>query len=126
MNTIIANLGDRNVTVERLQFLLGTFYSSLPVAMNHEGLVVLGDHARNRILIPPEGRHPLMPQRMWINQPSTNQPFHSMNGMREIAFPDGWNEARVFFLEGDVVSCRMSWLHLSAGWPESTRTGGES
>lgn len=55
--------------------------------------------------------------RMWINQPSTLQPFHHLHGCRVLAtheYDDTW---RIYFLQGDVISQQISKLALSPGWP---------
>lgn len=59
-------------------------------------------------------------RRMWINQPSSAQPLHSLHGERVLAAPesDGPESERVFFLAGPVASMRVPALALSPGWPE--------
>lgn len=60
------------------------------------------------------------PQRMWINQPSTQQPLHRRHGENVLAvheYDDTW---LVFFLSGEITSMQVSRLWLSEGWkPQS-------
>lgn len=56
------------------------------------------------------------PVRMWINQPSTAQTYHNLNGTNVLAVWEGDNTYRVFFLSGNIESQQMSSLALSAGW----------
>jgi len=53
--------------------------------------------------------------RMWINQPSTLQPFHNLHGQNVLAEKD-WGMMRVYFLSGDIISQRMPVECLSKGW----------
>lgn len=68
-------------------------------------------------------------ERMWVNQPSTFQPYNKWHGIRVLAhFTDAVNGygkevVRVFFLEGPVVSMDMQARALSRGWPETSRVG---
>lgn len=55
-------------------------------------------------------------KRMWINQPSTLQPFHHLNGVNVLAYRETENTYRVYFLSGDVISQQMPGLALSDGW----------
>jgi len=52
---------------------------------------------------------------MWINQPSTLQPFHNLHGQNVLAEKD-WGMMRVYFLSGDIISQRMPVECLSKGW----------
>jgi hypothetical protein len=61
------------------------------------------------------------PVRMWVNQPSTQQPMHHMHGTRVLAKPYTDNTSLVWWLEGSVVSSVMPSLYLSAGWPATTQ-----
>ncbi len=54
--------------------------------------------------------------RAWIDQPSTLQAYHHMNGTNVLARDDGNGMAKVYFLSGDVISSRVSLNVLSAGW----------
>jgi hypothetical protein len=74
--------------------------------------------------------------RMWINQPSTNQPFHKLHGTNVLAchpydepeqeHVSGVNVlsrplsyvkvTKIYFLSGDVVSQVIHENALSAGW----------
>ena len=60
-------------------------------------------------------------KRMWINQPSTLQPLHSLNAVNVLAFaPVEDDEAcKVYFLTGDIVSQMVPRGVLSAGWINS-------
>lgn len=64
------------------------------------------------------------PQRMWINQPSTQQPLHQLHGVRVLAISDGHDYSRIYFLEGEVLSARVPSSYLSSGWPSTTRIAG--
>ena len=55
-------------------------------------------------------------KRMWINQPSTHQPFHHLNGTNVLAYRETENTYRVYFLSGDIISQQMPALALSEGW----------
>lgn len=57
-----------------------------------------------------------MIERMWINQPSTLQPFHKLHGSNVLALPDGGDFVRVYFVSGDVISQLIPKLALSKGW----------
>lgn len=57
-----------------------------------------------------------MPKRMWINQPSTLQPFHHLHGTNVLVMPESDSLYRVYFLSGDVISQQMTKLALSEGW----------
>jgi len=56
------------------------------------------------------------PKRMWINQPSTIQPLHHLNGTNVLAVSEGAETMRIYFLAGDVISMQASPLWLSEGW----------
>jgi len=58
-----------------------------------------------------------MIKRMWINQPSTRQPFHNRHGQNVLAVKESETVHRVYFLAGAIVSQQMPTLCLSAGWP---------
>ncbi len=55
--------------------------------------------------------------RLWVNQPSTKQPFHHLHGTRVLGYHEGtaW---RVYLLAGDVISQLIPSSALSAGWPK--------
>lgn len=58
------------------------------------------------------------PMRMWVNQPSTLQPYHEYHGERVLAYYEGYdNTYRVYFLHGETVSMQMPRMALSPGWP---------
>lgn len=57
-------------------------------------------------------------KRMWINQPSTLQPYHHHHGENVLADVD--NEI-VYFLHGAVISMRVPWVLwnvLANGWKQ--------
>lgn len=59
---------------------------------------------------------------MWINQPSTAQPFHRLHGVRVLAEENTrYPETLVYFLDGPVTSQGVPRLALSEGWPASSR-----
>lgn len=62
-------------------------------------------------------------KRMWINQPSSLQPYHEYHGTNVIAstmiYADGGKlgkEVVCYFLEGDIESMPIPLLCLSEGW----------
>jgi len=55
-------------------------------------------------------------KRMWIDQPSTLQPLHSLHGTNVLAQPDTDKVMRVYFLSGDVISQQVPNEALSPGW----------
>lgn len=57
-------------------------------------------------------------KRMWINQPSTIQPFHELHGQNVLAVtePECDKIFRIYFLSGPVVSQRIHSSALSKGW----------
>lgn len=57
-----------------------------------------------------------MVERMWINQPSTQQTYHDLHGTNVLAVYERPNFYRVYFLSGPVVSQEVSALALSRGW----------
>lgn len=59
-------------------------------------------------------------QRMWINQPSTSQPYHEYHGQRVLVDFDDRNSPMVYFLSGDTLAMQMDRLALSRGWPRGT------
>jgi hypothetical protein len=61
-------------------------------------------------------------ERKWINQPSKDQPYHNLHGTRVLATAETATVARIYFLEGAVISQQISWLALSDGWPRERDT----
>jgi hypothetical protein len=57
---------------------------------------------------------------MWINQPSTLQPYHKLHGTNVLAVFARTNEKMttyvIYFLSGPVVSQEIDGLALSEGW----------
>lgn len=58
-------------------------------------------------------------ERMWINQPSTLQPLHKLNGVNVLAVEETDKIMRVYFLTGDTISQQVPRLCLSSGWINS-------
>lgn len=56
-------------------------------------------------------------ERMWVNQPSTRQPYHHLHGTLVLAFLEYGRTHRVYFLEGDVIDQQLPSDVLSKGWP---------
>lgn len=56
-------------------------------------------------------------KRMWINQPSTLQPRHSLHGRRVLAVEECPGTYRCYFTEGDLISTQIDSMALSDGWP---------
>lgn len=56
------------------------------------------------------------PNRAWINQPSTLQPYHNLHGQNVLAIrvDDKWS--RIYFLSDDVWDQEILSLALSKGW----------
>ncbi len=59
-------------------------------------------------------------KRMWIDQPSTLQPLHKLNGVNVLAVEETDVCMRVYFLQGDVISQQVPKICLSDGWTERT------
>lgn len=57
-----------------------------------------------------------VPVRAWINQPSSLQQFHSLDGSNVLAVYESERFARVYFTEGPVVGMVIPILALSEGW----------
>lgn len=55
-------------------------------------------------------------ERMWINQPSSQQPLHSLHGQNVLAAHESENMYRIYFLSGKTVSMRAHKMCLSLGW----------
>ena len=57
-------------------------------------------------------------KRMWVNQPSTLQPYHKFDRMR-VLVPENTvpGAVRVYFTEGPIISTMMNPMALSGGWP---------
>lgn len=58
-------------------------------------------------------------KRMWVNQPSTLQPYHKQHGEKVLAEfrRDNNKYIRVYFTRGRLVSMKMHKSALSEGWP---------
>ncbi len=58
-------------------------------------------------------------KRMWINQPSTQQPFHEFHGRKVLVDPSTRSVGTVtaYFTEGSLESMVIWDLALSDGWP---------
>lgn len=57
-----------------------------------------------------------IPERVWINAPSTSQPPHKYHGRNGLAIKETDNTARFYFTDGDIVSMQIDPLYLSYGW----------
>lgn len=58
-------------------------------------------------------------KRMWVNQPSSLQPYHKYNGVNVLADEE---DETVYFLSGKVISMRVPlilWNSLSKGWTQN-------
>jgi hypothetical protein len=57
-------------------------------------------------------------QRMWVNQPSTLQPYNKLHGTNVLAnFSDMvGDKVTVYFLKGNTVSQLIDKIALSKGW----------
>jgi hypothetical protein len=55
-------------------------------------------------------------KRVWVNQPSTLQPYHEWHGQNLLAVVEDERYSRVYFLSGPVVSMQMLTPALSEGW----------
>lgn len=55
-------------------------------------------------------------ERMWINQPSTGQPFHKWHAMNVLARPDTDSAMQIYFLDGAIISQQVPRNCLSNGW----------
>lgn len=53
--------------------------------------------------------------RMWINQPSSQQPLHHLHGTNVLAVQENSTTYRVYFLSGSVISQQVSYSALSPG-----------
>lgn len=63
-------------------------------------------------------------KRMWINQPSTQQPFHSLHAINVLARkkPYSKNCTEVYFLSGSTWSMIVPTIVLSRGWLKEAKT----
>jgi recombinational DNA repair protein RecR len=56
-------------------------------------------------------------ERMWINQPSTQQRYHEYHGQNVLAvFRTGETEAMAYFLSEPLISMNIDISALSSGW----------
>lgn len=64
-------------------------------------------------------------RRMWINQPSTSQPWHRHHGREVLAEGrrDHGEFVRVWFTGGVEISAMISQAALSNGWPSTKEQG---
>lgn len=63
-----------------------------------------------------------LPRRMWINQPSKLQPLHELHGLNVLAVRDESGEcARIYCLNGWVISQQAPWSSLSDGWRDKEK-----
>lgn len=57
-----------------------------------------------------------LPERMWVNQPSTLQPLHHLHGTNVLAVHEYDSTYRIYFLGGSAVSQQALGMSLSRGW----------
>ena len=57
-----------------------------------------------------------MIERMWVNQPSTMQPYHLLHGVNVLARHEFDDTLEIFFLYGKEISLYADRLVLSPGW----------
>lgn len=57
-----------------------------------------------------------VPFRVWVNQPSTLQQFHHLNGQNFLVVHEYDDTYRIFFLDGDVIDQQIFGSALSLGW----------
>lgn len=62
-------------------------------------------------------------KRMWINQPSTSQPYHALHGTNVLAVKEYGSTYCIFFLCGPIVSQQIDGAALSPGWREPPARG---
>lgn len=55
-------------------------------------------------------------RRMWINQPSTSQPYHHLHGIDVLAVRESGHTFRCYFLSGPIISQQVPGMCLSDGW----------
>lgn len=58
-------------------------------------------------------------KRMWVNQPSTLQPYHKFHEMEVIAFKLDEKVSQVYFISTSWIGMEMDNLSLSEGWPKT-------
>jgi hypothetical protein len=54
--------------------------------------------------------------RMWVNQPSTHQMYHKLDGQNVLAVTYADGSVRIWFLSGPVISQEIHASALSNGW----------
>lgn len=59
-------------------------------------------------------------KRMWVNQPSTQQQYHSQHGTKVLAEITNDEIIDVYFLSGAIIGQKMHKIALSQGWNETT------
>lgn len=65
-----------------------------------------------------------LPHRMWVNQPSRQQPLHALHGEQVFAVYESEATARIYFLAGPVIDQQADWSCLSEGWPPYSQVRG--
>lgn len=56
-------------------------------------------------------------ERMFVNQPSTNQDFHHIHGLNVIAdYKPNEHSSRCWPVKGEVISLQIPNICLSKGW----------
>lgn len=61
-----------------------------------------------------------LPQRCWINQPSTQQPLHHLHGTNVLAVKETESTYRIYFLSGPIISQQAPANSLSKNWVGNT------
>lgn len=56
--------------------------------------------------------------RMWVNQPSSHQQYHSLHGTLVLAVKENETTWRAWFLSGAIISQQFLIQALSDGWPK--------
>ncbi len=62
-------------------------------------------------------------ERMWINQPSSHQDLHKLNGTDVLAIREGLKVHRAYFLSEPIISMQIPSHALSKGWNPSVGRG---
>ena len=57
-----------------------------------------------------------LPQRCWVNAPSSHCPYYLLHGANVLAMLDTDGGARVYFVDGTEISMQIDPLFLSSGW----------
>ena len=63
-----------------------------------------------------------MMERMWINQPSSLQPYHKYHEMNVLLDRKDSNGPTIYFLSGPIISQSIDILVLSTGWKDDSHS----